>query len=86
MPLTEPPTYRHDQDPDAEFYYALLLPDPQNEACHIMRRLGPGKDPELWAFTDSQDKAAAICEALNRYPALHEWWMDNTLAGRTGCP
>lgn len=63
VPLTSPPRYRHQQAKDAEFYYSLLLPDADNEACHIFRRVH-GKEPELWAFTDSQDKAKRICDGL----------------------
>lgn len=61
-PLTSPPKYKYARDAKAEFYYALLMPDPDNEACHIIQRTGS----ELWAFTNSQDKAQIICEALNR--------------------
>lgn len=58
---TPPPKYKFDQDRDAEFYYSLHLPDPDNEACHIYHR----PTAILWAFTDSQDKAMRICNALN---------------------
>lgn len=60
---TTPPVYKHEQDGNAEFFYSLLLPDPLNEACHVQRRTG--STPEMWAFTDSQDKAKRICDALN---------------------
>ena len=57
--LTAPPQYKHQQDFSREFTYALMLPT--DDACHILRRR------EVFAFTEGQDNAKLIVDALNAW-------------------